>query len=151
MNDSKSYLMWKVYANRGCAIETTFERLQISFDSFPGEIEGGTVDYIDYRRETIQVGNIYFPVVKKDLPYRDEKEFRLLFWQYSLANQPVAVMSDGFKVRVDLNNLISKIWLSPPFAGASSEFTSIVDAKKLDCEICTSSVAERFKSGASST
>ena len=79
MNDSESYLMWKVYANRGCAIESTFERLQISFDGFPGEIEGGTVDYIDYRRETIQVGNIYFPVAKKDLPYRDEREFRLLF------------------------------------------------------------------------
>jgi hypothetical protein len=46
MNDSESYLMWKVYADRGCAIETTFERLQIAFDDFPGEVEGTMMEYL---------------------------------------------------------------------------------------------------------
>ena len=32
MNDAESYLMWKVYGDRGFAIRTTFERVQISFD-----------------------------------------------------------------------------------------------------------------------
>lgn len=31
MNDYESYLMWKVYGDRGCAIQTNYERLVASF------------------------------------------------------------------------------------------------------------------------
>ncbi len=79
MNDAESYLMWKVYSARGCAIETTFERLKISFDQFSGEVEGGVVEYLDFRRDEMPIGNIYHAAIRKGLPYRDEKEFRLLF------------------------------------------------------------------------
>ena len=65
MNDSESYLMWKVYADRGCAIETTFERLQIAFDDFPGEVEGTTMEYLDFRRDEMPVGNIYYAASRK--------------------------------------------------------------------------------------
>src|SRR5712691_3970650 len=44
MNDVESYLMWKAYGDRGYAIRTTFERMQISFARFEGAINGGVVE-----------------------------------------------------------------------------------------------------------
>jgi hypothetical protein len=76
------------------------------------------------------------------LPYRDEKEVRLLFWQYSLANQAVPTNSGGVIVKVDLNKLISKIWLSPQFAGTKSEIEGLIRQKNLDCDIRSSSINE---------
>lgn len=84
MNDVESYLMWKAYGERGFAVQTTFERIQISFDSFDGEVQGGVVEYIDFTREELPVGNVFSAVVTKDLPYRDEREFRLLLWRPEL-------------------------------------------------------------------
>lgn len=148
MNDAESYLMWKVYADRGCAIETTFERIRIAFDGFGGEVEGAVVDYLDYNRTTMPVGNIYQSVVRKDLPYKDEREFRLLFWQYSLANQKVGVGSEGIKIGVDLNKLIARIWLNPQFEKSTGEIARLVKAKGLDCEICNSTINEVFRKSA---
>jgi hypothetical protein len=145
MNERESYLMWKVYSGRGCAVETTFERMQIAFDEFSGEVEGGVVEYLDYRRSEMPIGNIYNSVVRKDLPYRDEKEFRLLFWQHSLANQPIHVGSDGIKIKVDLNKLIAKIWLSPQHNSSTSEIERLIEEKKLECEISTSAIREISK------
>lgn len=142
MNDAESYLMWKVYSDRGCAIESTFERMQISFDQFPGEIEGTVVKYLDFMRDEIPVGNIYHAAASKSLPYREEKEFRLLFWQYSSANQAIPTGSGGVIVKVDLNKLISKIWLSPQFAGTRSEIEGLIRQKNLDCDIRSSSINE---------
>lgn len=142
MNDAESYLMWKVYSGRGCAIESTFERVQISFDQFPGEIEGAVIEYLDFTREEMPVGNIYYAPVRKSLPYKEEKEFRLLFWQNSLANQKIPLIPGGVRVKADLNKLISKIWLSPQFAGSKSEIEGLIRQKNLDCEICSSVIEE---------
>lgn len=142
MNDVESYLMWKVYADRGCAIQTTFERIQIAFDQFKGEVNGGVVEYVDFRREEIPIGNVFHPIVKKDLPYRDEKEFRLVFWQTSLANQGIPVGANGVNVRVELNKLIANIWLSPQLKEPASEIERLAEAKDLDCGILSSAVRE---------
>ena len=98
MNEGESYLMWKVYGDRGFAIRTTFERVQISFDRFVGEVNGGVVEYIDFARETTETGNVFSPVVKKDSPYRDEWEFRLLLWRPNPANQWIDVAAPGVRV-----------------------------------------------------
>ncbi len=147
MNDAESYLMWKVYSDRGCAIETTFERLRISFDEFPGEIEGSIVEYLNFDRDEIPVGNIYNSVIRKSLPYRDEKEFRLLFWQYSVPNQQVLIGHEGINVKVDLKRLISKIWLSPQFSGSRAELDALIEERKIDCEIQSSAVNEQATDG----
>ena len=150
MNDSESYLMWKVYSDRGCAIETTFERLQIAFDEFPGAIEGTTVEYLDFRRDEMPVGNIYHLVSRKSLPYRDEKEFRLLFWRYIVENQSIPV-DDGIKVKVDLKKLISRIWLSPQLTAPRSEIVNLTEQKKMDTELCSSAINEGAREQAASS
>jgi hypothetical protein len=142
MNQSESYLMWRVYADRGCAIQTTFERIQISFDRFKGEITGGVVEYIDFSRDEISVGNVFHSVVRKDLPYRDEREFRLLFWQASLPNQKFEAGPAGIRIKVELDKLTSNIWISPQFKGSLSEIERLVEEKKINCRILSSAVKE---------
>jgi hypothetical protein len=80
--------------------------------------------------------------VSKDLPYKDEREFRLLFWQHSLANQKIEVGLEGIKIGVNLNKLIARIWLNPQFEESTREIVRLVEAKGLDCEICNSAINE---------
>ena len=70
MNDAESYLMWKVYADRGFAIETTVERLQLAFDSTTENVEGAVVNYLDYGREEFTIGNVFPPVLTRTLRTR---------------------------------------------------------------------------------
>ena len=113
MNDHESYLMWKVYGDRECAIQTTYERLTASFGDEHPEINGCVITYIDYDRDHFPIGNIVSAVSFKDLPYRDEKEFRLLYSKIWLANQDYPVDENGVKIQVDIKMLIENIYLNP--------------------------------------
>jgi hypothetical protein len=146
MNDAESYLMWKVYGDRGFAIRTTFERVQISFDRFAGEVNGGVVEYIDFAREATQIGNVFTPVVKKDMPYRDEREFRLLLWQPNQANQWIDVNVPGVRVQVDLAKLIEKIYISPRVKEVPPALRQLLDRKSLTCPVISSAINERVTS-----
>ncbi len=140
MNDSESYLMWRAYGDRGCAIQTTFERAQIAFDSFPGEVNGGVVQYIDFSRETLPIGNVFTPVVTKDLPYRDECEFRFLRWLPQHGQQFAGSAPPGIRVKVDLNKLIQGIYVSPRLGTLPREILEVINAKHLECSILASAV-----------
>lgn len=144
MNDAESYLMWKVYGNQGFAIQTTFERVQIAFDRFEGEINGGVVEYLDFERDGMPIGNVFTAVAKKDLPYRDEREFRLYFWQPGLANQRIEAGPDGVPVRVDLEKLIERVVISPRLKNIPSEFYELLERKNIKCRITSSVVQERL-------
>lgn len=113
MSDHESYLMWKAYADRGYAIRTTFERTQAAFDSFPGVISGGTVDYVDFSRDDVELGNAFTLAVTKDLPYRDEREFRLIFWKPEPRNEGHPILHNGTRVPVDLSFLVERVYVSP--------------------------------------
>jgi len=134
--------MWKPYGDRGCAVQSTFERIQISFDQFEREILGGVIEYIDFSREEIPVGNVFHAVIRKDLPYRDEREFRLLFWQTGLSNQKIDAGPEGIKIKVELNKLIDDIWISPQLKKSPSEIKRLVEQKNLDCRVRSSAVRE---------
>lgn len=140
MNDIESYLMWKAYGDKGVAIQTNFERIQSSFDVFNGEINGGVVDYINFERDEFDPGNVFNPAVKKDLPYRDEREFRLLFWQLHPLNQEILAGPDGIKVKVNLNMLIDNIYINPQLTELESSIQELVRQKKLECDIRSSAL-----------
>ena len=78
MKEHESYLMWKAYADRGVAIQTSFERTQSSFERTPLAVTGGVVSYVDFERDQTGLGQVFTHVTTKDLPYEDEREFRLL-------------------------------------------------------------------------
>lgn len=141
MNSSESYLMWKVYAGRGFAVQTTFERLALSLDAHPEDVHGTVVEYRDFRREEIPVGNIFTPVSTKDSPYRDEREFRLLLWRPDPYGRPVTG-PPGFAVKIAVAALLERIFVSPEYTGDLSVLKNALAAKSVDCEVVTSAVRE---------
>lgn len=151
LNDAESYLMWKVYGDRGFAVETTIERLQGAFDSTTEEVEGTVVNYVDFMREEFPIGNVFTAVETKDIPYRDEREFRLMIWKPSQTNQPVSPAEKGIRVPVDVGAVLRKIYVSPQrvaTAAAQAALAELVRAKHLDCEIVSSAVVEKAQGGA---
>lgn len=142
MNDHESYLMWKVYGDRGCAIQTNYERLVASFEDEPPEINGGVISYIDYERDCFPIGNVFSSVSYKDLPYIDEKEFRLLYWKEHLANQNFPVNESGLKVKIDVNMLIDNIYIDPSKTINIETLKESVKNQKIDCEIKYSKIKE---------
>jgi hypothetical protein len=147
LNDTESYLMWKVYADRGFAIETTIERLQGAFGSTSETVEGTVVNYLDYARGEFPIGNVHAAVETKDIPYRDEHEFRLLIWKppQTIADVPT---KNGIRVPVDVGAVLRKIYVSPQRAAArTAELSRLVRHKGLECEIVYSAVQEKARGG----
>ncbi len=142
MNICESYLMWKVYGNRGCAIQTTYERIVTSFHDTPAEINGGVVNYIDYDREELPLGNTFWPVSHKDLPYQDEREFRLFYWKVNLSNQHLPTEDAGVKIPVDTDILIQNLYISPTASSDADELIEALYKKSLAYKIVKSRIRE---------
>ena len=142
MNDDESYLMWKVYGDSGCAIQTNYERLTASFDGESPEINGHVINYIDYERDHFDIGNTFYSVSYKDIPYKDEKEFRLLYWKLHLPNQKLPADEKGVKVNIDVNMLIDNIYINPTNKIEISELERLVKNKNIDCEIKYSKIKD---------
>jgi len=135
MNDYESYLMWKVYGNRECAIQTNYERLFAAFAPSPAKIQGCVVEYIDYERDGFGIGNTYTQIGFKDIPYLDEREYRLLFWKVSPENIKLNPDEKGIKIQVDINMLIDNIYLNPANIPDIDKLEKLIEEKGLDCEI----------------
>lgn len=143
MNRGESYLMWRAYSDRGFAIQTTFERLQLALDAHDEEVNGTVVDYCDFSREQLPVGNIYTTVKTKDAPYQDEREFRLLVWRPDSLGRRNQPQPRGVRVTIDLAALIEAVYVSPTFVGDLTEVRSALAESGVCCALRTSSVVER--------
>jgi hypothetical protein len=138
MNNYESYLMWKVYANRGFAIQTTFERIQASLGKSNSVITGGVVDYVDFKRDITPVGNVFHHVATKDKPYQDEREFRLVYWDLDPRNAGCAKTVNGIRVKVDISMLVESIIRSPYPEPISSDLERLIEA--LGCRFNSSGI-----------
>ena len=127
MNEHESYLMWKSYGDRGYAIQTTFERVQCSFENTTAAITGGTVQYVDFDRDLTPVGNVFNHVVTKDIPYTDEREFRLVFWGVDPANAGLPRLANGIRIPVNVKMLIRSIVTSPFAPPMSTELERLIE------------------------
>lgn len=143
MNDYESYLMWKVYGDRGCAIQTDYKRLVAAFGDELPAINGCMINYIDYERDQFDVGNIFLPVSHKDLPYRDEKEFRLLCWKPEFEKHNLPFDENGVNVRIDVNMLIEKIFINPSKNVNIEELQEQIEKNRLNCMIENSRIKNK--------
>ena len=134
MNSHESYLMWKAYASRGYAVRTTFERLQASLDASEDAISGGVVEYVDFTRDLTPVGNVFNHVATKDLPYQDEREFRLVHWAVDPLNVNSQRTGKGVRVRVNLPMLIASIVRSPYYEPIDSELEDLLQKRGVQLE-----------------
>lgn len=133
MNHRESYLMWRAYADSGFAVQTTFERVQASFDNFTGTISGGVVEYVDFERDITPLGNVFNHAITKDLPYADEREFRLVFWQPDPRNKNIVLEPKGARVRVDLQMLIERVYINPFAPTVPPELDALLQQKGIKC------------------
>ncbi|WP_461638612.1 DUF2971 domain-containing protein [Labilibaculum euxinus] len=106
--ENESFALWKMYAKDrlGIAIKTDFERLKNCFRSTDEEIYIGEVSYFDDNNPEYNFGQ-FSTLLTKHIYYNYEKEVRCLTRMEDDENL-------RFKnVKVDLNELIDEVYLSP--------------------------------------
>jgi hypothetical protein len=84
--------------------------------------------------------------MRKDLPYRDEREFRLIFWPPARANTNASVVfrPNGVRIPVDLDMLIECIYVSPQIR-AAERLEKLIEAKGLGCRVVSSVIRENAR------
>ncbi len=107
-SEHESDAMWKLYGlyDQCIAIQTTFDRL---IESLPSDVIAGSVEYLDYAKDWMPVGNHLYPFFKKRKSFEHEKEFRLLIYREQGDNDN----DFGHSISTDINNLIENIYISP--------------------------------------
>ncbi|MCL9685834.1 DUF2971 domain-containing protein [Legionella maioricensis] len=122
LNEFESSAMWQLYANnKGIAIQTNVNNLCNSLSEYKirpeygsENIYIGTVKYINF--STANRGGIELDFQRfmfKRNVFSSENELRLLIYLGTAVEFGVNIPMDGIFVPVDLEQLISKIYLSP--------------------------------------
>lgn len=116
----ESMALWKIYSDsaKGIMILSSVERLERALKDSREEVRISEVQYRDYTRETIPVGNVYFPIIHKQRAYDYENEVRLIYEieqaqigkVFDWSKQPI---EQGVRISADLDTLIEEIVVGP--------------------------------------
>ena len=112
MNEYESLAMWKLYAAQhdSICIQSTyskFERL------LPHDCFLGTVRYIDYNKEYIDMTNGLQFIVHKRRSFEHERELRSVLWSPAVTTPFKSDDGRGLIVPIDVNDLIDGIYINP--------------------------------------
>ena len=136
INEIESNAMWKMYAtiNAGIAIQTTYKKLQRSFHEHKQSVTIRKVNYVDNKKTNVTVSWIPNRFSMKGKSFSCENELRIFVEgtdnriecvtsedgkQYSHRiipqNEITSIDRDdnGIYVKVDLNDFIERIYVSP--------------------------------------
>jgi hypothetical protein len=117
--------MWQVYAGVGksIAIRSNLQRLQSSLSNDPRRVFIGKVKYIDYRTDSIGLGNLFNPYLRKRRSFEHESEVRLVLWSFQKGDDEFGGFASdenghlltpyGHAVHVDLKQMIEAVFISP--------------------------------------
>ncbi len=151
LNDNESAAMWKVYlkTDEGLAIQSTYRRLVDSLNSSETKIHVGRVRYVNYSSKyPFNVAS--FPFICKRRSFEHEKELRAIvftdnvkFDPKSLVTQSSRKIPNGMDIKVNLQTLIEKIYVSPTAEKWFEELVkSIVNKYSINKPVRRSSLAE---------
>ncbi len=140
INQSESYALWKIYlggSKSGVAIKTTVSKLikavKKGNDPYKEDIYLSKVKYADFIREEPE--NRFNIITTKNKFYEYERELRLFIFHYPDEEiSPPYNISIGRRLKVDLNELIDEIYLSP-FTGKWFNKTLIGVLNKLNPDL----------------
>jgi len=116
LSEYESAAMWRLYAksNEAVAIQTTYKNLT---DSLPDNVYIGLVQYIDYEKDWLPEGNIFFPFMHKRKSFAHEREVRIVRQDLPTSQRGIDVGRSndlkGISVNTDLNLLIEKVYVAP--------------------------------------
>lgn len=115
MNDDESMAMWKLYlsSSDGIAIQTTYSRLQQSFQHAEEAVNMGMVNYIDYDNESFSAMNIDYLFMHKRKCFKHEHEVRCLVRRWPEHWRDAPLIEEGVSIPVILNVLIENIYVAP--------------------------------------
>jgi hypothetical protein len=106
-NTHESDAMWRLYADRGFALVSTFKRLTESLGSSPDvTVIAGKVRYVDFDREIMEMHRIEELALYKRRNFAHEREIRIV------RRIPDRAVS-GTVLRVDLSQLIHRLVVAP--------------------------------------
>lgn len=111
-NEYESAAMWTLYAktDEAIAIETCYSTLK---NALPENVFLGMINYIDYEKEGIPRNNTLSPFMYKRKSFDHEREVRAFIPQFDLLSDTATIPPDGLPVKIDLNDLIKTIHISP--------------------------------------
>jgi hypothetical protein len=114
-SEHESDAMWKLYGN-GVATKSRFGKINALLTHSPTEIKhSGRVNYIDYSKDVVHVGNRYLPYFFKRKSFEHEREVRFLIQEYQDIdedeNYPQPVL--GKDITIDLNSDLEELVFSP--------------------------------------
>lgn len=108
-NEYESSAMWKIYSkDAGVAIKTTAKRLKDCFNNEERDIEITKVCYIDFDKDFMPEGNVFYWGMHKRQSFEYEKEVRCFF-----LNQDTIIDVPGVYITVDFAKLVEEIYISP--------------------------------------
>jgi len=112
INEYESFAMWQIFTqnSEGIAIQSTIGRLQKALEvekEFKQYI--GEVKYIDYKKEFIPFDDMFFPFLFKRKSFQYEREVRIIG---DITAENIKI-NDGLKIKIDINQLIEKIYIHP--------------------------------------
>jgi len=120
MNEVESAAMWRLYlkSNEGIALRSDYSRLRGSFLPFNETIHIGTIKYVDYETEFASDGSISTPFLLKRKSFEHERELRAVICRLPTRKDHFIdiskdSISDGIRVPVDLDKLISHVYVAP--------------------------------------
>ena len=122
MNEFESAAMWSLYlkSDEGIAVQSTFKKLKKSIID-DQKIYLGTVRYIDYEKDHIDGGNILGPFLHKRKSFEHERELRGLIMKWPTGSDGInfeeETIEGGIPIKVDLEELIEKIYVAPNAPG----------------------------------
>lgn len=119
----ESAAMWSQYlkSNEGIAIRSSYKHLIESLAQYEDyEVHIGLVQYLDYNREAIPMGNLLTPFLCKRKSFEHERELRCLIWTpqhgKNTATDPAQNKykdETGLYVPISLDALIQEVYVSP--------------------------------------
>ena len=130
VGEHESAAMWKMYSEEkeGVAIVSTYDNLIGSLGADEEHrIHVGIVNYIDFEKTAVPVGNAFTPFMFKRKSFEFENELRAVVLSRSLRAEP------GIQMKVDLNQLIVRVQVSPKTKGWFEDLVRSV-AERYGCE-----------------
>jgi hypothetical protein len=124
MNDEESQAMWKLYTSHdeSICVRSTYQTLA---EELPDACMLGQVKYIDYRRDSFELGNALNYIVHKRKSFEHEREARSVVWNHGASNLPFkSVGGEGLVVPVNIGALVKEIFVSP---GSKTMLREIVE------------------------
>lgn len=116
MNEHESAAMWRLYSQSGDAvcIRTAYSTLATLL---PPCAYIGVVQYIDYEKDLIDIGDLFIPIMHKRKAFEHEREVRAIVCKVNGVvdrnDGRACIDQGGVRIDIDINMLIDCVYVSP--------------------------------------